>query len=124
MFLGPEPAWIALLLVATFAGGVANLIAIVGFMVTATSDLPNDEQGLATGLATMSQQVGITMGIPIMSAIVTTRMNALGGESAGTLLDGIAVALVVNAVLCVVAAGLVALLLRSPAPASVSPARG
>ena len=38
---------------------------------TATSGLPDGEQGLATGLTTMSQQVGITMGIPIMSAIAT-----------------------------------------------------
>ena len=34
---------------ATFVGGIANLVAIVGFMVTATSGLPDDEQGLATG---------------------------------------------------------------------------
>ena len=63
--------YLALVLVATFVGGVANLVAIVGFMVTVTTGVPDREQGLATGLATMSQQVGITMGIPIMSAIVT-----------------------------------------------------
>ena len=34
-----------------FAGGVANLVVIVGFMVTATAALPDAEQGLATGLA-------------------------------------------------------------------------
>ena len=33
-------------------------------MVTATTGLPDTEQGLATGLTTMSQQIGITMGIP------------------------------------------------------------
>ncbi len=60
VLLGPESSWIALLLVATFIGGVANLVAILGFMVTATSGLPDHEQGLATGLTTMSQQVGIT----------------------------------------------------------------
>ncbi len=49
-------------------------------MVTATSGLADDVQGLATGLATMSQQVGITMGIPIMSAIATARIHALGGR--------------------------------------------
>lgn len=87
--LGPLP----ILLAATFAGGVANLVAIVGFMVTATSGLPDEEQGLATGLATMSQQVGITMGIPVMSAVLTG--------------FGTSAAIVVNAALCAGAAILV-----------------
>ncbi|MET1076249.1 MAG: MFS transporter [Umezawaea sp.] len=112
VLLGPAPAWIALLLVATFAGGVANLIAIVGFMVTATSGLPEHEQGLATGLATMSQQVGITMGIPIMSAIVTAQVHSSGGENPGSVLDGVSTAIFVNAALCVVAAVLVSVFLK------------
>jgi hypothetical protein len=85
------------LLVATFAGGVANLVVIVGFLVTATAGLPNAEQGLAAGLTTMSQQVGITLGIPIMSAIVTMR-------SAEGLLAGVHSAIGVNAVLCLLGA--------------------
>jgi EmrB/QacA subfamily drug resistance transporter len=113
--LGPSKEWMALLLIATFFGGVANLVAIVGFMVTATSGLPDNEQGLATGLATMSQQVGITMGIPIMSAIAASRVNALGGESATTVLDGVTTAIYVNAALCAIAAVAVALLLPSKA---------
>jgi EmrB/QacA subfamily drug resistance transporter len=104
VLLGPASGWIALLLVATFVGGVANLVAIVGFMVTATSGLPDEEQGLATGMTTMSQQIGITVGIPIMSAIATARMHALGGENADTVLSGVTTAVVVNAALCVVAA--------------------
>lgn len=56
------------LLIATFIGGAANLVTIVGFMVTATSGLPDQQQGLAAGLATMSQQIGITLGIPIMAS--------------------------------------------------------
>ncbi len=112
VLLGPSGAWMPLLLVATFVGGVANLIAIVGFMVTATSGLPDGEQGLATGLATMSQQVGITMGIPIMSAIVAAKVNSLGGESAANVLTGVTTAIWVNAALCVVAGALVAAFLR------------
>lgn len=97
VLLGTEPGWMALLLVATFAGGVANLVAIVGFMVTATSGLPDDEQGLAAGLATMSQQVGITLGIPIMSAVIAA-------HDAGSILAAIRVAIAVNAGLCVLTA--------------------
>jgi hypothetical protein len=95
-------------LVAPFAGGVANLAAIVGCMVTATSGLPDAEQGLATGLTTMSQQVGITIGIPVMSAIVTARVHALGAATAGNVLDGISTALAVNAALAAITAILLA----------------
>ncbi len=108
--VGPGSSWIYLILVATFVGGVANLVAIVGFMVTATSGLPPEHQGMATGLATMSQQVGITMGIPIMSAIVVGRSG--GVDTPVAVLDGVSGAILVNGVLCLVAAVLVALGLR------------
>ncbi|MFC4586052.1 MFS transporter [Sphaerisporangium corydalis] len=114
--LGPESGWIALLLVMSFAGGVANLVAIVGFMVTATSGLPDHEQGLATGLATMSQQVGITMGIPVMSAIVTARVHAAGTASAPAVLSGVGTAILVNAALCLVTAALAAIFLGRDHP--------
>jgi MFS family permease len=94
--LGAEDGWIVLLLVATFAGGIANLVAIVGFMVAATTGLPNADQGLAGGLASMSQQVGITLGIPVMSAIVAAH--------GGAVLGGVTLAIGVNAVVCAVVA--------------------
>ncbi|MFB4292713.1 MFS transporter [Nonomuraea sp. ATR24] len=94
--LGTAPGWIWLLLAATFAGGIGNMVAIVAFMVTATSGLPDSEQGLATGLATMTQQVGITMGIPVMSAVVTAAM--------GSVLQGVIVAVLVNAALALAGA--------------------
>ncbi|MFI6781094.1 MFS transporter [Micromonospora sp. NPDC050276] len=87
----------ALLLPATFFGGVGNMLVIVGFMVTATSGLPDREQGLATGLATMSQQVGITMGTPVMAAIVTAATT--GAATAAAILDGVTIAIAVNAAL-------------------------
>jgi EmrB/QacA subfamily drug resistance transporter len=105
-FLGADSAWIGVLLVATFVGGVANLVAIVGFMVTATSGLPDEEQGLATGLATMSQQIGITLGIPVMSAIVTARLTEAG------ILSAITTAIAANTVLCVLTATAIAIALR------------
>lgn len=110
LLLGTSDASIWLLLVATFVGGVANLVAIVGFMVSATSGLPDTEQGLATGLANMSTQVGITIGIPIMATVLAA---ALGADAAtGTaLLSAVRTAVGVNVALCVVAAvGVVALL--------------
>ncbi|MGW1653369.1 MFS transporter [Streptomyces atratus] len=97
--LGTSGAWIWLLLVATFIGGIGNMLMIVGFMVTATSGLPDEEQGLATGLATMTQQVGITMGIPVMSAVVTARMSALGDTGPEGVLSGVSVAILVDSAL-------------------------
>ncbi|MEU1215689.1 MFS transporter [Streptomyces sp. NPDC005790] len=95
--LGTSGGWIALLLAATFVGGVGNMLMIVGFMVTATSGLPDSDQGLATGLATMTQQVGITMGIPVMSAVVTARMGTDSGP--GAVLSGVSAAVLVNSAL-------------------------
>lgn len=102
--LGTSGAWVWLLLAATFAGGVGNMLMIVGFMVTATSGLPDSEQGLATGLATMTQQVGITMGIPVMSAIATARITAAGGHGPQAVLDGVRTAVGVNAALALAGA--------------------
>ncbi len=115
VLISADPASIGLLLVATFIGGVANLVVIVGFMVTATSGLPDEEQGLATGLATMSQQIGITMGIPIMSAIFTARILTIGNNEAPAVLSGVTTAIWVNAGLCLLTALVVGLFLRRPA---------
>ncbi|MFI6447521.1 MFS transporter [Kitasatospora sp. NPDC050543] len=109
VLLGTDRGWLALLLVATFVGGVGNMLAIVGFMVTATSGLPDEEQGLATGVATMTQQVGITLGTPVMSAVVTA---AAGG---GAVLGGVGPAVLVNAALVLLAAATSAAFLRGPA---------
>ncbi|MHC6231100.1 MFS transporter [Arthrobacter sp. NicSoilB11] len=122
VLLSNDPAAIILLLIATFVGGVANLVVIVGFMVTATTGLPEEEAGLATGLATMSQQIGITMGIPIMSAIFTSQLLAIGSADAPAVLTGVTLAVWVNAALCLATALAVALFLRpttteqAPAP--------
>lgn len=121
LFINTSPTSIAVVLVATFIGGVANLAAIVGFMVTATTGLPNAEQGLATGLTTMSQQVGITLGIPVMSTIIAATLPRGGGDghSAAEVLDGVLPAIGINAALCLATAVLVALFLRRPTPTAV-----
>ncbi|MGQ5635855.1 MULTISPECIES: MFS transporter [unclassified Streptomyces] len=110
--LGDDRGWMGLLLVATFAGGVGNMLVIVGFMVTATSGLADREQGLATGLATMTQQIGITMGTPIMSAIATAAMT---GTGASAVLGGLKTAIAVNAALVLLGALTSAAFLRSDA---------
>ncbi|MFD8569601.1 MFS transporter [Streptomyces sp. NPDC059639] len=111
LFLGTTTeASLALLLPATFFGGIGNMLVIVGFMVTATSGLPDAEQGLATGLASMSQQVGITMGTPVMSAVVTA--STAGAATASAIHHGVTVAIAVNAALVLLGVVLAALFLR------------
>ena len=67
-------------------------------MVTGTSGLPDEEQGLATGLTTMTQNVAITIGIPILSAIAATQASEL---------NGIHLALTVSVVVTLVSVALV-----------------
>lgn len=100
-----DRGWLVPLLVLTFAGGMANLVAIVGYTVTSTAGVPAGQQGLATGLITMSQQVGIAFGTPVMSAVVTA-------SAAATLLPGLQLAIGVNAALALATGLLVAVFLR------------
>ncbi len=93
VLLGASAGWLWLLIPCLFIGFFGHVTAIVACMTTATSGLPDSEQGLATGLATMTQQVGITIGIPILGAVAATQAN---------LLDGIHLALAVNAVVTVI----------------------
>ncbi len=106
-FVSGSRGWLVPLLILTFIGGVANLVAIVGYVVTSTAGVPHDQQGLATGLVTMSQQTGIALGTPVMSAIVTA-------WAASTLLPGLQVAIGVNAALALATALVVATLFRVP----------
>ncbi|WP_308292601.1 MFS transporter [Pseudarthrobacter cellobiosi] len=117
LFINTDQASLVIVLIGTFVGGVANLAAIVGFMVTATTGLPDTEQGLATGLTTMSQQVGITMGIPVMSTIIAASLlqHGTGSVAPDRVLGAVLPAIGINAALCLAAALLVALFLRKPA---------
>jgi MFS family permease len=79
VFLGADRIALAVLIPALFVGFFGHVTSIVAYMVTGTSGLPNEEQGLATGLTTMTQQVAITVGIPILSSIAATQSAELTG---------------------------------------------
>lgn len=104
-FLSDSRGWLIPLLVLTFIGGVANLVAIVGYTVTSTAGVPADQQGLATGLVTLSQQVGIALGTPLMSAIAVS-------VTAASLLPGLRLAIGVNAAIALGVAILIAVAVR------------
>ena len=89
--LGTNRAWLALVLAALGIGFFGHVAGIVAYTVTATSGLPASEQGLATGLATMTQLVALTIGIPVIGAVA-------GGASLGGLHRGLLADVAVNAV--------------------------
>ena len=112
VFLGTNPIALAILIPALFIGFFGHVAAIVAFTITATSGLPDRDQGLATGITSLAQQVGITIGIPILGTLAATQT---------TLLGGIHIALWVDVVVTLATAGLVWIGLRPhhtrPAPA-------
>ncbi|MFD3869492.1 MFS transporter [Streptomyces sp. NPDC058623] len=107
---------LAIVLAVLCVGGFGHLVTDVSAMITATSGLPNDEQGLATGLATMTRQVAMTVGIPVISTIATARaqsLRATGTEAADATLSGVQAGLLANAAIVLATIALVAFLLRT-----------
>ncbi|MGW3910137.1 MFS transporter [Streptomyces sp. NPDC005070] len=78
---------------------MCHLGAIISYGLTVTSGVPDEEQGLATGLVTSTQQVGITVGIPLLGVLATT---------SGDLLSGVHTVLALDAAIVLGAAALVA----------------
>ncbi|UNO44175.1 MFS transporter [Streptomyces sp. MST-110588] len=113
---GPgDGAGVWLALAGVSIGSLGHLWAIISYGVTATSGVPDDQQGLATGLVSSSQQVGITVGIPLLSAVASARIAALresGTGFADATLGGIKLGLGLDAALVAVVALLVAVGLR------------
>ncbi|MGW7414009.1 MFS transporter [Streptomyces sp. NPDC054863] len=58
---------------------MAHLGAIVSYGLTVTSGVPDSEQGLATGLVTTTQQVSMTIGIPLLGVLATTQGDLFTG---------------------------------------------
>jgi EmrB/QacA subfamily drug resistance transporter len=110
-----KAAGIPLVLAATFIGGFGHVLAIVSYTVCATSGIPNEEQGLATGLATMTQQIGFTLGIPILSAVAASQYGVLknGAYTVHGILHGTTIGILVDGVAVLAAALLISAFLRS-----------
>ncbi len=92
--------------VAVSAASMCHLGAIISYGLAATSGVPDEEQGLATGLVTTTQQVGLTIGIPLLGVLATTQAS---------LFDGVRTVLAIDAAIVLAAAALVALGLRGRA---------
>jgi hypothetical protein len=96
---------VAVLIPALLIGFFGHVCAIVAFMVIATSGVRDGERGLATGLAALTQQIGCTIGIPILAAVAATPSS---------LLQGIRSALVVDVLLTLIVVAFVRLGLARP----------
>ena len=104
---GGWSVWLAT--AAVSLASMSHLGVIISYGVTATSGVPDEEQGLATGLVTSTQQVGITIGIPLLGVLATTSTD---------LLSGVHTVLALDAAIVLVAAAVVAVGLRRSRPAA------
>lgn len=97
-FVGTDRTALLVIVPALLVGFFGHVTAIVAYTVAGTSGLPDDQKGLATGLTSMTQQVAITVGIPILGSLAATQATSQ---------SGLRLALVVDAEVVVVGAGLV-----------------
>ncbi len=123
-FVGDGRNFIVLVLAGTAVAGFGHISAVVAYMVTGTSALPDGEQGLATGLTTLTQLVGLTLGIPVLSSITTARFNSMQAThtAAQSVLGGVRLALVVNGGVLVVGALIIAAFFAMAKESSAVPA--
>ncbi|MER5812321.1 MFS transporter [Streptomyces sp. NPDC002033] len=87
-----DSRWLIPLIITQFVNAFFSMTAALSFMVIATSSVDADEQGMATGMATQSQQVGIAIGIPLVSAVFAAVIGR-GTVTAAEQLTGIHVAI-------------------------------
>ena len=79
ILLGAQSNSLWLLIPALFIGFFGHITAVVAATVTATSDVPDTHKGLASGLVTTSQRVAVTVGIPVLGAVMAIRADLLSG---------------------------------------------
>ncbi|MCP3820773.1 MFS transporter [Streptomyces sp. A3M-1-3] len=120
LFLLPQENGLLLLLAGTFLAGGGHMLAVVAYTIIATSGLPNGEQGLASGLANTAQLVGLTVGIPVISTLATSRMNSLpeGTSGAWATLNGVQLGVLVDTVVLLAGVVIAAVCLRRAQPAT------
>ena len=105
-----EGNFLFVVLPGTLIFGIGAGTVMVTATLLATARVPNEEQGLASGLFQTALQVGSALGLAIIVAVAAARTEALGGAQAAALIGGYRAALVTVAVAAVLGA-LVALLI-------------
>jgi EmrB/QacA subfamily drug resistance transporter len=89
-------------------------LTFVPVTLLATTNVPSEDAGLASGLFNTSQQIGGALGLAVLSTLAATRTGhkeaALGHD--GALVSGYHLAFLIGAVLMAAAIGLIATLIR------------
>ncbi|MEU2654083.1 MFS transporter [Streptomyces sp. NPDC007325] len=98
-----ERSGVVVATVAVTLASMFHLGAIISYGLTVTSGVRDEEQGLATGLVTTTQQAGLTVGIPMLGVLATTGTG---------LYDGVRTVIALDAAIVLGAAVLVAVGLR------------
>lgn len=79
LFIGTHRIALAVVIPVLFVSFFGHVTAIVAYTVTGTTGLAEDEHGLATGMTSMTQQVAISVGIPILSSVAATQTSQMSG---------------------------------------------
>jgi EmrB/QacA subfamily drug resistance transporter len=119
--LEPGGSYVVDFLPGVILASIGMGLTFVPVTLIATSGIPTDDAGLASGLYNTSQQVGGALGLAVLSTFSVSKtedsLSGLGREptavdQAQALVDGFHVAYIGSAVLVAVAAVLLAVLLR------------
>jgi EmrB/QacA subfamily drug resistance transporter len=119
--LTPEGTYLVDLLPGIMLTSVGMGLVFVPVTLIATSGVPADDAGLASGLFNTSQQIGGALGLAVLSTLAANRttssLESAGGrpteaETANALLDGFHVAWLGSAILLALAGVLLLALLR------------
>jgi predicted MFS family arabinose efflux permease len=119
--LTPDGTYLVDLLPGILLTSVGMGLVFVPVTLVATSGVPADDAGLASGLFNTSQQIGGALGLAVLSTLAANRTTAslesAGGrptesETASALVDGFHLAWLGSAILLVLAGVLLAALLR------------
>jgi MFS family permease len=86
------------ILVATFIGGFGHLLAVVAYSVVGTSGLAPSEQGTAASIIGMSFQIGMLVGIPVISILAFAGTDSTE-LAVGETLDALHFGLIANGVI-------------------------
>src|SRR5262245_41453331 len=121
LLLTPESSYLTGLLPGIMLTSVGMGLVFVPITLIATSGIPSDDAGLASGLFNTAQQIGGAVGLALLSTLATSRTSdelaSLGGrpspdETAEALVSGFHLAWALSATLLAVAGLLLVALLR------------
>ena len=105
---GTDPGWLWFVLAVTLVNGAVHILALVAFMITATSGLSNKDEGAASSIVSMTQLSSISLGIPLMSAVLTALMHVFASVGDDGFLPAFSLTLVVDGALTIIVALLIA----------------